>query len=44
MREEKEVSFYGVPLVCNAVTDIGCGSRSKPLLIDLQNDRSVKQA
>lgn len=44
MRRGKEVSFYEVPLVCNAVTHIGCGSRSKPVLDDLRNQGSVKQA
>jgi len=44
MRKEQERSFYEVPLVCNLVTHIGCGSRSKPVLLDLQKESLVKRA
>lgn len=37
------VSFYRVPLVCNAAP-FGCGSRSKPVLLDLQENEAVKEA
>jgi len=30
-------------LVCNVATNIGCGSRSKPLLLKLQNDRNINE-
>jgi hypothetical protein len=38
------VSFYEVPLVCGAAPEIGCGSRIKPLFLDLQNNSSVSEA
>jgi hypothetical protein len=30
------ITFYDVPLVCGAAPSIGCGSRAKPLLTDLE--------
>jgi len=36
--------FYDVPLKCNAAPDIGCGSRSKPVLIDLENHAKIREA
>lgn len=38
------VSFYSVPLVCGAAPDIGCGSRSKPALLELEKNPAVKEA
>lgn len=38
------VSFYETPLVCNAAPEIGCGSRSKPVLLELEKSPSVKEA
>ena len=38
------VTFYDVPLVCGAAPAIGCGSRAKPLLIDLEQQRAIKEA
>ncbi|MEQ9466026.1 MAG: cation transporter, partial [Ekhidna sp.] len=38
------VSFYKVPLVCNAAPTIGCGSRAKPVLNDFENSESVDEA
>jgi hypothetical protein len=38
------VAFYDVPLVCGAAPSIGCGSRAKPLLIDLERQTSIKEA
>lgn len=32
-----DVSFYEVPLVCGAAPEIGCGSKSKPVLLGLEN-------
>ncbi len=40
----EQVSFYDVPLVCGASSSIGCGSRSKPLLIDLEQNNQIKEA
>jgi hypothetical protein len=38
------VTFYEVPLVCNAAPTIGCGSRSKPALLELERNAAVKEA
>ncbi len=38
------ISFFKVPFVCNMASNIGCGSRSKPLLLDLENDENIKEA
>jgi hypothetical protein len=37
----KRVSFYQVPLVCPAAPHIGCGSASKPLLLELESNAVV---
>ncbi len=39
-----QVSFYDVPLVCGASSSIGCGSRSKPLLMELEQNNQIKEA
>lgn len=41
---DETISFYSVPLVCNAAPTIGCGSRAKPVLLDLQNAPGTKGA
>jgi len=38
------VIFYKVPMVCGEASDIGCGSRSKPVLIELKSLDKVKEA
>jgi len=38
------VSFYKVPLVCPAAPHIGCGSASKPLLLELERSDVVSEA
>jgi hypothetical protein len=38
------VVFYDVPLVCGAAPSIGCGSRAKPLLIDLEQQAPIREA
>ena len=38
------ISFYSVPLKCGAATDIGCGSRIKPLFIDTEKEKSIKES
>jgi hypothetical protein len=38
------VSFFNVPLVCNAAPLIGCGSRAKFVMLDLMKDSTVKEA
>lgn len=40
----ESVSFYKVPLVCGAASHIGCGSRSKPVLLALENDATIEEA
>lgn len=36
-----DVSFYEVPLVCAAAPEIGCGSKSKPVLLGLEKKNTV---
>ena len=38
------ITFYDVPLVCGAAPAIGCGSRAKPLLIDLEQQTAIEEA
>jgi hypothetical protein len=38
------ISLYEVPLVCPAAPEIGCGSRSKPILLQLEREKSVDEA
>src|SRR5262245_6392697 len=40
----KQITFYEVPLVCPAAPEIGCGSRSKPILLQLEQERTVSEA
>src|SRR5947209_2940226 len=40
----KDVTFYHVPMVCNAAPSIGCGSRAKFVMLDLMKDPTVKEA
>lgn len=44
IKDPSNISFYKVPLVCNAAPTIGCGSRSKPVLLDLEKDQDVQEA
>jgi hypothetical protein len=44
MSSTDNISFYEVDLVCNLVSSIGCGSRSKPILVELENESIIKQA
>jgi hypothetical protein len=38
------ITFYDVPLVCGAAPAIGCGSRAKPLLMELEQRTAIKEA
>jgi len=38
------VSLFQVPLQCPAAPQIGCGSRAKPMLLELERDSSVSEA
>jgi len=42
--QNEKITFYDVPLVCNAYTDIGCGSRAKPVLLEMEKNPAIKQA
>ena len=37
------ITFYDVPLVCGAAPAIGCGSRAKPLLMDLEQRTAINE-
>ncbi|MEX2088855.1 MAG: mercuric transporter MerT family protein [Bacteroidota bacterium] len=41
---EEQVEFIKVPLVCGAVTEIGCGSKSKFIMLEMMKDPTVKEA
>ncbi len=43
-RSNDIISFHQVNLVCSAATDIGCGSRSKPILLELEKEEDIKEA
>src|SRR6516162_9320562 len=36
--------FYDVHLACDAAPAIGCGSRAKPLLMDLERQAAIEEA
>src|SRR5882757_5092815 len=38
------ITFYKTPLVCNAAPTIGCGSRAKPILLEMEKSPAVKEA
>ena len=42
--DSARASFYDVPLVCGAAPEIGCGSRAKPILQELQRHQAVAEA
>jgi len=44
MSGAETITFYDVPLVCGAAPSIGCGSRAKPLLVDLEQQSEIKEA
>jgi hypothetical protein len=44
MSGDETITFYDVPLMCRAAPSIGCGSRAKPLLIDLEQHIAIKEA
>jgi hypothetical protein len=41
---KKNISFYEVPLVCGAAPKIGCGSRSKPALLEFEKHPAIAEA
>ena len=42
--KEKTISFYKVPLVCGADREIACGSRVKPLFIETEKVKEIKES
>ncbi len=42
--KEELISFYKVPLVCGADSEIGCGSRIKPLFIETGKEKDIKES
>lgn len=38
------VSFFKVPFQCPAAPQIGCGSASKPILLELQHEPIIAEA
>ncbi len=42
--ETRSLTFYAAPLVCNAAPQIGCGSRAKPILLDLMQNSRIAEA
>lgn len=38
------MSFYRVPLVCEAASHIGCGTRARPVLAELEQESGVREA
>jgi hypothetical protein len=41
---KQRISLYQVELVCPAVSEIGCGSAAKPLLMELERDPHIDEA
>ena len=42
--QEETITFYKVPLTCGADKEIGCGSRVKPLFIEIEKHAAIKEA
>ena len=42
--EQREMTFLEVDLVCGAASNMGCGSRSKPILVDLEEQPEISEA
>jgi hypothetical protein len=42
--DSENITFYAVPLVCGAAPSIGCGSRSKPALLEFEKSPAVQEA
>lgn len=38
------ITYYSVGLVCNAAPDIGCGSRAKPVLKELDKEENIEKS
>jgi hypothetical protein len=42
--DSDRISLFSVPLICEAAPEIGCGSRSKPILLELQRQPDIAEA
>jgi hypothetical protein len=42
--KEEVVSFYEVPLECDAAPGLGCGSRLKPMFLDTEKEKAIKES
>lgn len=40
----QSMSFFHVPLVCEAASHIGCGTRARPVLAELEREAGVREA
>lgn len=40
---QENITFYEVPLVCGAAPHIGCGSRAKPVFIDMEKEDQINE-
>lgn len=43
-KAKENISFYKAPLVCGAASEIGCGSRIKPLFVATEKENAVKES
>jgi hypothetical protein len=41
---KNQVTFYKVPLICSAAPEIGCGSKAKPVLKQLETSSGIAEA
>lgn len=37
------ILFYGVPLECGAAPDIGCGSRARPVFLEMEKNENIRE-
>lgn len=44
LRSTDDTTFYRVPLMCKAARGLGCGSRARPVLLELQQKPAVQEA
>ncbi len=42
--EKETISYYSVPLKCGAAEGIGCGSRIKPLFLETEKEKNIKES
>jgi len=44
INSQNAITFYEVPLVCGAAPEIGCGSRLKPLFLDIEKENKIQES